>query len=116
MRKASRTDANQAEIVRALRQAGCTVQSLATVGKGCPDLLVGKAGRNWLLEIKDGSKPPSARKLTDDENRWHAHWQGQVAVIEDVDQALRLVGENARAADLLGQRDDRPGTVTNDTK
>ena len=67
MKRAAKVDANQKQIVTALRQAGCTVQSLATVGKGCPDLIVGCQGRNFLLEIKDGSKPPSARQLTEDQ-------------------------------------------------
>lgn len=44
---AKRTDGNQAEIVRALRSAGATVQTLHTVGKGCPDLVVGFRGNNY---------------------------------------------------------------------
>ncbi len=94
MRKAAKIDANQKQIVEALRQAGCTVQSLATVGKGCPDLIVGRDGRNFLVEVKDGAKVPSARKLTDDEKRWHENWSGQVCIVENVDEALRLVGES----------------------
>jgi arginine repressor len=95
MRRAARVDDNQAEIVAALRAAGCTVQSLAAVGRGCPDLLVGRTRstgtqRNYLLEIKDGAKPPSRRKLTPDEQAWHAAWRGQVAVVESVDEALEV--------------------------
>lgn len=41
MRRAARTDANQTAIVEALRKCGASVQSLAAVGKGVPDLLVG---------------------------------------------------------------------------
>jgi hypothetical protein len=89
---AKRTDGNQAEIVRALRSAGATVQTLHTVGKGCPDLVVGFRGSNYLLEIKDFRKPPSARKLTEDETRWHAIWNGQVAIVKDIDEALALIG------------------------
>lgn len=44
MRRAPRTDANQAEIVAALRTRGALVQSLAGVGAGVPDLLVGWRG------------------------------------------------------------------------
>ena len=90
--KAARVDANQPEIVEALRAVGCTVQHLHTVGKGCPDLLVGRAGRNFLLEIKDGNKPPSKRKLTADEKEWHQTWTGQVIVVNSVDEALEAVG------------------------
>ena len=40
MAYAKRTDANQAEIVKTLRQAGADVYDLSKVGKGIPDLLV----------------------------------------------------------------------------
>jgi hypothetical protein len=85
-------DRNHAEVVKALRQIGCTVQSLAPVGQGCPDILVGFRERNYVLEIKDGKKPPSERKLTPDEIHWHANWNGQKAVVGTVDEALRAVG------------------------
>lgn len=90
-RRAARTDDNQAEIVEALRKVGCSVQSLAMVGKGVPDLLVGLRGRNWLFEIKDGNKPPSQRRLTGDEATWHLRWDGQVKTIESAEDALRYL-------------------------
>ena len=90
--RAAKVDANQGEIVEALRQAGCTVQLLHMVGKGCPDLLVGTRGINVLIECKDGSKPPSARKLTADQLEWHDAWRGQVTVVCSVDEALSVVG------------------------
>ena len=91
MRRAARTDANQAAIVQALRQAGCTVIDLSAVGGGVPDLLVGVAGQTVLIECKDGSKPPSARRLTPDQQAWHAAWRGgPLAVVCDVDSALRV--------------------------
>lgn len=89
--RAAKTDANQTEIVEALRQVGCTVQLLHMVGKGCPDLLVGKHGINLLIEVKDGAKPPSARKLTPDQQVWHDSWRGQVTVVCDVGEALEQV-------------------------
>jgi len=92
MRRAARVDDNQAEIVAALRKCGCTVQSLAAVGNGVPDLLVGRAGVNYLLEVKDGSKPKSARELTPDELRWLYAWRGSAAVVETVEEAMKAVG------------------------
>ncbi len=102
MRRAARTDANHAEIVAALRRVGCRVQSLAAVGAGVPDIMVGRAGRIWLMEIKDGSKPPSKRQLTADEQAWHADWDdarraGALVVVESVEQALRVVGAEVAA-------------------
>lgn len=91
MRRAAKVDANHTEIVYALLAVGCTVRSLAPLGKGAPDILVGVRGRNLLFEIKDGRKVPSARKLTDDEADFHAGWRGQVAVVKSVDEALEAI-------------------------
>jgi len=91
MRQAARVDANQPEIVAALRRAGATVQILSAVGKGCPDLLVGYGGKNILMEVKDGSKKPSARKLTKDEAIWHDSWGGTVCIVESVADALKEI-------------------------
>lgn len=90
--RAAKVDANQSEIVAALRRVGATVQPLHTVGKGCPDLAVGWRGQTFLIEVKDGNKPPSARKLTDDQVEWHGGWKGQVAVVKSVDEALAAIG------------------------
>ena len=92
MRRAAKVDDNQGEIVAALRAAGCSVTSLASVGRGCPDLVVGRAGVTYLLEVKDGRKPPSKRRLTPDEKAWHGAWRGQVAVVESVQDAFKAVG------------------------
>ena len=90
--RAARVDANQAEIVEALRKAGASVQLLHTVGDGCPDLLVGYSSKTALLEIKDGAKPMSAQKLTPDQQEWHAGWKGgTLAIVRDVEGALRVL-------------------------
>ncbi|HJP47916.1 hypothetical protein [Acinetobacter venetianus] len=47
-----------------------------------------------MLEIKDGQKVKSARKLTDDQVVWHESWRGQVHVIENIDQAINLISKN----------------------
>jgi hypothetical protein len=91
-RRAARIDANHAQIVRALRDIGASVESLASQGRGCPDLLVGFRSRNLLLEVKDGAKPPSAQVLTPDEQRWHRDWRGDVIVVRSVDEALKAIG------------------------
>lgn len=92
MRKYGKTDANQTRIVLALRKAGCSVQSLASLGSGVPDLLIGRAGRNFLCEVKDGSKPPSARALTPQEVQWQAYWLGHVVTVHTPEEALAAVG------------------------
>lgn len=92
MRRAAKIDANQPAIVAALRQAGASVQSLAAIGDGCPDLLVGYAGHTALIEVKDGSKVPSARQLTPDQHQWHQNWTGgTLAIVPDIEAALRVL-------------------------
>ena len=93
MKQHGRKDNNHDEIVDALRRVGASVQSLASVGDGCPDVLV--AFRGWhVLEIKDGSKPPSARKLTDAEEAWHLVFgeKATVHIVCTVDEALQAIG------------------------
>lgn len=92
MKKYGKTDSNQASLVRDLRKAGCRVLSLASVGSGCPDLLVYRpaTGLLTLLEVKDGSKPPSARRLTADQIKFHGLWP--VSVVCNLNEALIAVG------------------------
>jgi hypothetical protein len=92
MRRAARVDANQAEIVEALRAVGCSVAITSAVGQGFPDLVVGRRGVTYLLEVKDGDKPPAARKFTPAERAFKNFWRGHYAVVLDVPEALRAVG------------------------
>ena len=61
----------QAEIVTALRNAGCSVVSLAGVGQGVPDLLVGVRGETYLLECKS---PGERLRLS--QKQWTDAWRG----------------------------------------
>lgn len=95
MRRAARIDDNQREVVRALRAAGAMVVSTASLGGGFPDLAVIHNGRVHLLEVKDGSKPPSSRRLTPLEEGFamrtqiHGYW---VHVVTSSQEALRAIG------------------------
>jgi hypothetical protein len=89
--KYAKIDDNQKMIVNALRIAGASVQSLAATGKGCPDLLVGYHGINYLMEVKDGDKMLSKQKLTIDQEHWHSLWLGSVHVVKSVDEALKIL-------------------------
>jgi hypothetical protein len=92
MRRAARTDANQAEVVKALRAAGATVTDTSGVGGGFPDLAVGYGGLNYFLEVKDGSKPPSAQKLSQHQEKWHREWKGHACVVNSPEAALAAIG------------------------
>jgi len=87
-RRAARVDVNQPEIVATLREAGYSVTPTHMVGNGFPDIVVGRNGYNWLVEIKDGDKPPSAQKLTDDEEKWHLNWRGTAIVANSAEDLL----------------------------
>lgn len=91
MRRAARRDDNETEIVKALRKAGAYV---AYIDSPC-DLIVGFQNRTVLLEVKDGNKPPSARKLTPNEQKFHDEWTGgPLHVVTCIEEALdTLVGK-----------------------
>jgi len=85
--KAARIDANQPEIVAALRKAGVSVQSTASMGKGFPDLVAALGERTWLIEVK-GPKG----KLTDDQVAFIGKWAGVVHIARSPEDALQIVG------------------------
>lgn len=91
MRRAAHIDANQPEIVEALRKLGATVTSLAGVGKGCPDLLVGYRGLTLLVEVKDRRKESVGKdgytrkarpgSLEESQVEWLASWRGLPVIV-----------------------------------
>jgi len=90
--KAKRVDSNQKQIVTHLRQLGITVLHLHTVGKGCPDILLGYKNQNFLVELKDGNKSASKKKLTEDEREFFLEWKGQVNKCESLEDILKIIG------------------------
>jgi hypothetical protein len=94
IRRAAKVDANHAEVAAALMRCGAWVIDCSAVGKGFPDLLVSHRGRLFLVEVKDGAKSPSRRKLTPAQESFHAAAKATgtpVHVVESVEQALSLV-------------------------
>lgn len=95
MRYAARVDDNQSDIVKALQRIGAYVIDCSHVGAGFPDLLIAFRGRWVLLEVKDGAKSLSRRKLTPAQTIFHAEALAKgckVHVVESVDDAIRIVG------------------------
>lgn len=91
MRRAMRVDDNQGKIVAAMRERGAYVRIISQ-GDGIPDLLVGYKGVSILMEVKDGDKPPSARKLTPAEEKFFLEWQGgMLVIVESVEDALEVL-------------------------
>lgn len=84
MRYAARVDANQDQIVSALRAAGAYVWII-----GLPvDLLVGYKGKTILVEVKSGSK----KRLTKLQADFFENWCGSTLVrIDSPESALRML-------------------------
>jgi len=81
----SRRDLNHAEIRDAFRRLGWSVWDTASLGRGGPDLVVGKAGRNILVEVKS-----PGGVLTQDEVDFLAAWRGEYVTVFRLDDVLRL--------------------------
>lgn len=102
MRRRGRTDANQTGIVEFAREIGMSVQITSQLGDGWGDAVIGYRGLSVPVEIKDGSKSPSRRKMTDDEKAMHLQWRGSFALIEGVGDILdvkRKIEEQAAILD-----------------
>jgi len=87
MKRFGRVDKNQKEIVDALREAGASVQSLATVGGGCIDLLVGFDKQTFIMEIK---KPRGT--FTQEQMKWFKDWNGsEIHIVLSKYDALKVI-------------------------
>jgi hypothetical protein len=93
VRRAAKRDANEPEIVSALRAVGATVTMLSA--EGVPDLLVGYLSETYLLEVKAprGPKGGTGGALTYEQVDWWGSWEGRPPVIvRTVDEALAAIG------------------------
>ena len=87
---ACRVDSNHTEVISAFRKLGCSVLPIHTL-KNCGDAIVAKNMRTAIIEIKDGKKPPSQRKLTKGESEFAKKWLGLYVVIMDLEDVINLV-------------------------
>jgi Holliday junction resolvase len=94
MRYAANVDKNQAAIIQALEGIGCTVQRLSAVGKSVPDLLVGVAGVNLLIEVKNQARKggkENAHGTLKKQREWRQQWRGSVYVATTPEEAVEDV-------------------------
>ena len=79
---AKRTDGNHNQVKVDFKAAmpEASVEDMSHVGGGVPDLAIGVFGDNFWVEIKDPTKPPCKRRLTNAQVGFHTNWQGTVWV------------------------------------
>ena len=95
--RAAKVDANQPEIVKALRKSGWYVLIISQL-KNCCDLIISKSGRTIAIEVKDGTKPKSSQKLSEGEKKFMNEWQGEYKIIASLDDIGGLSAEKAYQA------------------
>lgn len=86
-----RVDKNQKAMVKVFRDLGAAVTHTHTVGKGFTDIVIAVQWLNCVVEIKDGSKPPSGRRLSPDEQTFFGWWPGLKAVCCNTEDAQAIV-------------------------
>lgn len=92
MRRAARVDANQGDIVKALRKIpGVTVEP------NHHDILVGRANRTYWFEIKAPDKVKkngelSAKALRDSQEKLKREWTGHYVIAWTLEQILNEIG------------------------
>ena len=87
---AARRDANEAEIVEALRAIGAVVQPLSAAG--VPDLAVFYKNEWKLLEVKTAKG-----KLTDLQLRWNEKYGfNAVFVVRSIEDAFKAIGAQVK--------------------
>lgn len=93
MRRASKVDDNHKDVVARFRFLGFSVQSLAGVGDDCPDLLVARNMRTAVVEVKDGAKVPSKRRMSPGQLKWAEEWKGVHRLVETLADVDKLSNE-----------------------
>lgn len=85
---ARKRDDNEPEIIAALEEIGCTVFPLDKP----LDLLVGRDGETYLLEVKNGAQYKSWQRVTPDQQEFLDTWTGGPAtVVNSIESALAAV-------------------------
>lgn len=95
-RYALRKDANQADVVEALRAIGASVKPLHQP----LDLLVGYRGKTYLIEVKRPDKKGWRSEKTKEQINFIATWRGQYAIVYTAAEAIEVVtgGDHGEAS------------------
>ena len=114
MRRAARTDANLTATVEAFRSLGCSVN---VRNDDMADLDVGFGGVSMIVEVKDGAKKPSARKLTPNQIKKRATWTGGIRLVQNMeDVALTVATIRKWHSMIFNSSTNRDGQIGNATR
>ena len=95
----AKVDKNQPDVVKEFRKLGFSVLHIHQI-KNAADLVVSKENITALIEVKDGSLCPSARKLTKGEWDFMQAWQGLYYICESIEEVHIIAKEMLRRSAL----------------
>ena len=104
MKTNARIDRNQPAIVQFFRVHDFSVLHVHQL-KNCVDIMISKGKVTAAIEIKDGLKPPSARKLTEGELKFKNEWQGLWYLCESIDDAHKIMEQMEQYINVIEQTD-----------
>ena len=84
--KVKRKDSTHKPIVEAVEKIGATVLDLSGIGGGCPDILVGYRGKNFLFELKSPGNQPKKNQ-----EKWALAWKGDTYVAVNPDYVIEVL-------------------------
>ena len=93
MRRAARTDANHKEIINAFRAIGFSIFDTSKLGQGFGDCVIARSDLTAIVEIKDGAKAASQRRLTKPEQGFKDAWRGKYFIVACVDDVFNISRE-----------------------
>ena len=88
-RRAAKVDSNHQEIVKAFKKLGWSVFNVSQL-KNCCDLVVAKDLWTVCIEVKDGDKPQSSRRLSEGEKKFRDEWNGSWMLVQSVEDVELL--------------------------
>ncbi len=89
MIRAAKKDDNHAEIAKFFKDNGWSVLDISQL-KNCADIIIGRGLQTVIIEIKDGKKPPSQRKLTAGEFKFSKEWCGEYREVHSINDAMDI--------------------------
>ena len=88
MKQRARVDKNHKSIMQCFRKLGCSVLSLSSQGKGCPDLLISYQMQCYLIEVKD-----IGGKLRESQKEFMRTWGSPVYVVRSKEECVGLLNQ-----------------------